>query len=300
MEIVYMVQPQPVINATNLEGLSQLKLKAKQQSGHALTEVAKQFESLFLQSMMKSMRKATEFISESNPMKSSKEGIYQDMLDAQMAIEMANKRGIGLANVLVEQMGKYVNETNPQEGVAKIVQTGKILPPQQSNADDDTFDDLKDFVSTLWPHAKAAANSIGLDPKLLIAQAALETGWGKYVIRNEQGESSNNLFNIKTNMDWDNESIDVKTKEFFGGSFRDMTASFKGYDTLSDSFSDYIGLLQNSRRYQHALNNTHNPREYIKSLHKAGYATDPNYSEKILSIYKGGELTKALEQLEVN
>ena len=135
---------------------------------------------------------------------------------------------------------------------------------------------------------------------MLIAQAALETGWGKFVIQDEKGKSSNNLFNIKTNLDWDQQRFNAKTKEFLGGEIRDVVASFKGYNTLGDSFKDYIQLLQNNKRYQQALTKTENPEEFIQSLHKAGYATDPNYTDKILSIYQGGELTKALEQLEFN
>jgi flagellar protein FlgJ len=299
------------INATNLNGISELKVMAKKDAKNALPQVARQFEAIFIQSMIKSMRKANEFISESNPFKSNQEDMFQDMMDTQMAIDLANKRGIGLAETLIKQMEKYVPQNSDDKqsamNTANIEHNRQLLPNNRTSEPNSSqkskpgiFDSVDDFVSSLWPHAKNAASQIGLDPKLLLAQAALETGWGKYVLTDEQGESSNNLFNIKANKDWVNSKVSAETLEFLGGIPRKVNANFKSYDSLVASFNDYISLIKNNDRYHQALASVDKPHEYINNLHQAGYATDPNYAKKIMSIYFGGELNNAIEALETN
>ena len=287
--------------ASNPNGLNDLKMAAKKDQKSALPEVARQFEAIFMQSMLKSMRKAGEIFSDSNIFKSNDEEMFQDMMDQQLSIKLANSRGVGLAEVLIRQLEKTLPAGEEASITDNNVTTGKNLPVVTKKANetqDGVFQSAKEFITELWPHAKKAAKAIGLDPKLLIAQSALETGWGKYIIGDKNGESSNNLFNIKASSP-QHGSVSVKTKEFLGGEFRDVQASFKKYQSFEHSFNDYIQLLSSNSRYDSALKQSHDATKYIEALHEAGYATDPKYADKVLSIYEGGELTGVINELEV-
>ena len=129
-----------------------------------------------------------------------------------------------------------------------------------------------------------------------MAQAALETGWGKLVAKDEDGTSSNNLFNIKTGTNKEFDSVKIKTTEYIADTPIKMTASFRKYPSVEHSFNDYVSLIKGSDRYQNALANATNPEQYVNELHKAGYATDPAYGNKILSIYHGDELNQAMQR----
>ncbi len=152
------------------------------------------------------------------------------------------------------------------------------LAPKKAFADSD------EFVATMLPMAEQAAKRIGIDPRYLVAQAALETGWGKSVMRNSDGSSSHNLFGIKATGSWQGEQARAITSEFRDGQFVKETAAFRSYDSYQDSFHDLVSLLQNNSRYQEALNSADNPEQFARELQKAGYATDPGYAKKIISI----------------
>lgn len=143
------------------------------------------------------------------------------------------------------------------------------------------YDYKHNFIQSLWPIAQQVASTIGLDPKILIAQAALETGWGKSIVSNSEG-SSNNLFNIKSSSA---HSVLVTTTEYDAGESYKTSASFKKYESIEQSFTDYVNLISNNTRYQVALAHASDPELYVQELQKAGYATDPDYAEKILSVY---------------
>lgn len=141
-----------------------------------------------------------------------------------------------------------------------------------------------EFVATMLPMAEQAAKRIGVDPRYLVAQAALETGWGKSVMRNSDGSSSHNLFGIKASGNWEGDSARAITSEFRDGQFVKETAAFRSYDSYQDSFHDLVSLLQNNSRYQDAVKSADNPEQFVRELQKAGYATDPNYASKISQI----------------
>ncbi len=150
---------------------------------------------------------------------------------------------------------------------------------------------VDDFVKSIWPYAKQASTMLGLDPKLLMAQAALETGWGQFIAKDLDGSSSNNIFNIKAkNLD---RAVKIKTTEYIADSPVSMMASFKKYSSVAHSFDDYMSLILGDR-YKTALANAHDPERYIDALLCAGYATDPDYANKIVSIYRGDELQNVL------
>ncbi len=148
------------------------------------------------------------------------------------------------------------------------------------------FSSADDFVATMLPMAEEAAARIGVDPKILVAQAALETGWGKSVMRAEDGSSSHNLFGIKASSNWKGEQARAITSEFRNGAMVKETAQFRSYASYADSFHDLVSLLQNNDRYQGVVNAADNPEQFVKELQKAGYATDPAYASKISSIAK--------------
>jgi len=148
------------------------------------------------------------------------------------------------------------------------------------------FSSADEFVNTMLPLAKEAADRIGVDPRYLVAQAALETGWGKSVMRAQDGSSSHNLFGIKAGSSWKGDSARAITSEFRNGEMVKETAEFRSYDSYKDSFHDLVTLLQTNNRYQDVVKSADNPEQFVRELQKAGYATDPAYASKISQIAK--------------
>lgn len=149
-----------------------------------------------------------------------------------------------------------------------------------------TLNSPQDFIDQLLPYAKVAARQLGVNPLVLIAQAAMETGWGKRMVSDGAGNSSNNLFNIKANAAWNGDAVEVATLEYKNGTPRKELAQFRQYSSITDSFKDYVNLLQNSPRYQSALSVANDAKQFLRELHGAGYATDPLYSQKIFSLFQ--------------
>lgn len=156
------------------------------------------------------------------------------------------------------------------------------------------FSKAADFVRAVMPHAQRVAGELGVDPRLLVAQAALETGWGRSIIRNADGTSSHNLFNIKAHRSWDGPVATVSTREYLGGAATTVRAAFRSYDSFESSFRDYVDFLRANPRYRQALTQTHDPASFARSLQAAGYATDPGYANKILRIFGDERLTSAM------
>ncbi|MCP1500391.1 flagellar protein FlgJ [Pseudomonas migulae] len=148
------------------------------------------------------------------------------------------------------------------------------------------FSSADEFVNKMLPMAKEAAERIGVDPRYLVAQAALETGWGKSVMRAQDGSSSHNLFGIKASSNWQGNSARAITSEFRNGAMVKETAEFRSYDSYKDSFHDLVTLLQTNNRYQDVVKSADNPEQFVRELQKAGYATDPDYASKISQIAK--------------
>ncbi|MGL5290493.1 MAG: flagellar assembly peptidoglycan hydrolase FlgJ [Vibrionaceae bacterium] len=161
----------------------------------------------------------------------------------------------------------------------------EIVPPLAAKQPvSQRFDKPQDFVDSLLPHAKKAARALGVDPAILLAQAALETGWGKKVIAKGEG-SSHNLFNIKADPRWQGEKVTTQTLEVYSGIPVHERAAFRAYDSHEQSFDDYVDFLNNNPRYANALSQTQQPELFIRGLHQAGYATDPLYEQKVLSVF---------------
>ncbi len=155
---------------------------------------------------------------------------------------------------------------------------------------------LDAFIQSSWEYAKQAASRLGLDPKVLMAQVALETGWGQSIAKDSNGATSNNLFNIKARKGGRDPSVKINTTEYIDNAPIKIMSAFKAYSSIEHSFDDYVALVEGNHRYKAALANTHDPKQYMDALHEAGYATDPNYGMKIFSIYKGHALEQALKR----
>ncbi|WP_184743566.1 MULTISPECIES: flagellar assembly peptidoglycan hydrolase FlgJ [unclassified Pseudomonas] len=386
---------------SDLNRLNQLKVGDKNSEGN-MRKVAQEFESLFLNEMLKSMRSATDALGKDNPLNTPAAKQYQEMYDQQLAVSLSREGGgIGLADVLMRQMqknkpveaqastlqGPAAAETTkkvdvpteiaagtqaqgplgrsngqrplwayrvaePQVGAAashgndmqlmnqrrialpskltdrllagivpttQVATEAKAAPLRNSALQDNVvnsaarsfavpndrmqiysravaqpplapakkaFSSQDEFVATMLPMAEAAAARIGVDPKYLVAQAALETGWGKSVMRAEDGSSSHNLFGIKAGQSWQGGQARAITSEFRDGAMVKETAQFRSYDSYQDSFHDLVTLLQSNDRYKEVVKSADNPEQFVRELQKAGYATDPAYASKISQIAK--------------
>ena len=300
-------------NYTDFSGLNTLRAEARVDPQASLKQVAKQFEGIFIQMMLKSMRDASmgDEIFDSDQSK-----LYRDMFDKQIALDMANSKGIGIADAMVRQLGKHAPVKNDPDSVNLKINSvkeqlhyGKMLPQynQQLSAVDQSsvyglssaelpaimpladktqFNSPEEFTSHILPYAEKAAKELGVSPLVLVSQAALETGWGKAITRHQDGSSSFNLFNIKADNRWDGNQVIKSTLEYDNGLAKHEKASFRSYDSYADSFDDYIDFLRSNSRYGSALQHQGDDKLFIKNLHKAGYATDPNYADKIINILK--------------
>jgi flagellar protein FlgJ len=147
------------------------------------------------------------------------------------------------------------------------------------------------FVQRLLPHAQAASASTGIPARYMLGQAALESGWGKAEIRGADGQNSHNLFGIKAGASWKGKTVDIVTTEYVNGKPQKQVDTFRAYDSYADAFRDYAKLLQNNARYQNVLAQGHDAVGFAQGLQQAGYATDPKYAQKLMSVIRLFETT---------
>ena len=298
---------------TDFSGLNEMRAKARVDPQASLKQVAKQFEGIFIQMMLKSMRDASmgDDIFDSDQSK-----LYRDMFDKQVALDMANSKGIGIADSMVRQLSRNNSDQGNPESTNLVLNKpknnaihGKMLPLSMrrlNSVDSSTvsglsnfeltemkpmmdkvnFNSPEEFTQHILPYAEKAAKELGVSPLILVSQAALETGWGKAVSRRPDGASSFNLFNIKADSRWDGDKVIKSTLEYDNGLAKYEKASFRSYDSYADSFDDYVDFLRTNNRYGDALLHHGNDKLFIKDLQKAGYATDPDYADKVLNILK--------------
>ncbi len=288
---------------TDFSGLAALRARAREDKDAALDEVSRQFESLFLQMMLKSMRDASLG---GGLMDSKQSEFYRDMYDKQIAVDMAQKQGIGLADVLKRQLGGGISaqysDLSPEKYLgmpitARPVDGADAATVARRSVDTPAaFDGSPEaFVDALWPVAEQAAAKINLPPEALLAQAALETGWGRHVMQHGTGDSSHNLFGIKADSRWQGDKVMVSTLEYRDGVALNTRANFRAYESFEHSFSDYVDFVQRNPRYQQALAQTNDPKAYFSALQEAGYATDPAYAQKIQRILDSESMQRAAQ-----
>jgi flagellar protein FlgJ len=268
-----MTAPTNINFFADFSGLASLKHEAKTQAPTALKEAARQFESLFTQMLLKSMREANQSFGEDSLFGSDQADMYQDMFDDQIAMQMSKGRGLGLAEMLVRQLQGGVGATSQSTAATPETQ---VPTPVAASKDD--------FLRTMRPHAEQAAREIGVDPDALLAQAALETGWGRSVPCNANGECSFNLFGIKADSQWSGATVNVPTLEFASGIPVRKVERFRAYDSPADSFRDYAALIRDSSRYAGARGAGDNVAAFASALQQGGYATDPQYAQKITAV----------------
>jgi len=325
---------------TDISSLTGLRAQAaKDPQGQAKT-VARQFESLFIQQMIKSMRAA----SPGDPlMDSSAMQTFRDMQDQQLASNMANAGGIGLSDFMLRQItpqggqaakilpprpdgfpsldlkmirdkARQTKDAAPKEGEPQGKQVDvptkpamvpaalafRALPSMPSTPNAKLveggricWDEPTGFVRDLMPHARQAAARLGVDPQVLIAQSALETGWGKHLPTDGAGRNNMNLFGIKANSGWSGDRTVSSTLEYENGAMVRKSEPFRSYGSIRGAFDDYVNFLQSNPRYAEALKHAGDNERFVQELQKAGYATDPNYADKILSILRDSPLTQA-------
>jgi len=251
--------------------LGALRRDAASQSPEALRETAKQFESLFTSMLLKSMRAA----SPGDPYGSDQQDFYQDMFDQQLATQLSSGKGLGLADVLVRQLMQGAGAMTEGAGQADAVpgSTG-AWPPRSAD----------EFVRAIRPAATEAARDLGVDPDTVIAHAALETGWGRSMPVDANGQPSFNLFGIKAAGSWNGRAQAARTHEFLDGRLQQVTDAFRAYDSPDQSIRDYVGLLKSSPRYAGALNTGSDAGAFARGLVRGGYATDPDYVAKLTAV----------------
>jgi flagellar protein FlgJ len=275
-----MTAPTNINFFADFQGIAALKNEAKTQAPTALKEAARQFESLFTQMLLKSMREANKGFGEDSLFGSDQADMYQDMFDDQMALQLSKGKGLGLADMLVRQLQGGVAEAP----VANRDQAARASALREIPRDQPLTASKDAFISALRPHAEAAAREIGVDPNALLAQAALETGWGRSVPCNAQGECSFNLFGIKAGSQWSGATVNVPTLEFEDGVAVRKVERFRAYASPADSFRDYAALIRDNARYANALGAGDNVEAFATALQQGGYATDPNYANKIAAV----------------
>jgi len=311
-------------NYFDLQGLDQLRQKAQGNSKDSIREVANQFESMFATMLIKSMRKTNEAFETESPFNNKQTKFYTDMQDSQLALDISRHGSLGLADALVRQLDPSniaapksvpleqltLPNSQPQkmldlgksEVLTDLKKPDKMRPATVSSGDKQQpeFTGKKSFIETLMPYAKKTAQALGISPVVLIAQSALETGWGQKIINNADKQSSLNLFNIKAHKNWQGEKVAKDSLEVENGIGIKRRANFRSYDSLAHSFEDYGNFITTNKRYHKALQQGVNGEAYIEELQQAGYATDPQYAEKIKIIMQDGAFKNALAGGEFN
>lgn len=285
--------------AFDAKGLDSLRQSARQNSPEALKTAAKQFEALFMNMLMKSMREASP---QDGMFDSEQSRMYTSMLDQQLSQNLS-KRGLGLADMLVRQLsttmgaqaaapdGAAVNRASGEQASQYNLWQAPDLAPGaaadgfRANATNTMqAAHVQAFQERLAGPAEEASRSTGIPAKFMLAQAALETGWGRKEILAADGSASHNLFGIKAGNGWKGRVVEAVTTEYVDGVPQKRVEKFRAYDSYADSFRDYAKLLRSNPRYESVLANATDVAGFAQGLQRAGYATDPNYAAKLTNI----------------
>lgn len=277
--------------AVDSQSLDALRAQAKQTPDKALASAAKQFEAVFMNMLLKSMRDATP---QDGMFDSEQTKLFTSMLDQQLAQSVGGKQGIGLADMMIKQLSRNAGipgdaaPLQKQAGVhdlpalqipaRKTIQPAAVLPSAYNE------NVQQGFVQRMLPHAMVASRETGLPAHQMIGQAALESGWGRREIRMADGSNSHNLFGIKAGADWTGKVAEVRTTEYHNGVASKPLEKFRAYDSYADSFRDYAKLLADNPRYAKVLEQGESVQGFARALQNAGYATDPKYADKLVRV----------------
>jgi len=280
--------------ALDAQGVEQLRAQAKGDPDRALKSAARQFEALFMNMLLKSMRDASP---QDGPFDSEQTRLYTSMLDQQLA-QTLSSRGIGLADIMVRQLtqgraaaaageaaGPTGSSAAPVDAAPAAGEAAPVSAPARGgNAR--TSDAVRQFMSKHAAGAQAASDATGIPARFLLAQAGLETGWGRREIRGADGSDSHNLFGIKAGRNWNGRVAEATTTEYVDGKAVKTVERFRAYDSAAASFRDYANLIANSPRYAQ-VRDRKDEVAFAYGLQRAGYATDPQYADKLLRVMDG-------------
>ncbi len=321
------IQNQPNRAAFDVSSVQDLRNRFASNPQEGLKAAAQQFEALFLQQVMKSMR---DTVPQDGLLNSDSSRFYTSLLDQQLAQNLASSgKGIGFARLIEQQLGKNLgaSQTLGEPTAANAAAAGNALPLAASDGrhlrpvpvassiptsaaypapgapaksatslavgEGDLPPSGKEFVGRVWPHAVEASRSTGIPPQFLVAHAALESGWGRSEIRRGDGSTSHNLFGIKAGKGWSGPSVEATTTEYVDGQAQSTVERFRAYGSYDEAFRDYASLLRNNPRYGGVIG-SQDGAEFAKGLQRAGYATDPAYADKLSRIINGPTLRLAL------
>jgi len=270
---------------TDINGLAALKKDPN--SPQAISAVAQQVEALFLQMMLKSMRDAG---SSNNP-DSNEMNMYQDMFDKQVALTISQHQDLGIGAMLKRQLSA---KPAAPAGAAALKSAQASTSPSPAAAQASAAQSPGEFVDQVMPTIRRAASALGLNPLGLLAQAALETGWGQRMPRTADGSPSFNMFGIKAGDSWTGARATADTMEFSNGVATPRRTAFRAYGSIEDSVNDFANLLRNSPRYRDAVAAGNDTQAYVDGIGKSGYATDPEYASKLSQILNSDTLRAAL------
>ncbi len=316
------VQDLPNRAAYDVQSAQDLRAQFAKDPQKGLKAAAQQFETLFLQQVMKSMR---DTVPQDGLFSSDQSRFYTALLDQQMAQNMASSgKGTGFAQLIEQQLGRSMAAASP-EGVlpdpvkaagnalplaapdSRHLQYHTVLGSLPTSASYQKADittavpaaaaeppaSAREFVGRVWPHAVEASRSTGVPPQFLVAHSALESGWGKSEIKRADGSPSHNLFGIKAGKSWTGQTVEATTTEYVDGQPRQSVERFRAYGSYQEAFSDYASLLRNNSRYS-AVIGSQDGTEFARRMQQAGYATDPMYADKLSRIINGPTMRQAL------
>ncbi len=307
-----MIQSGDVTNrlAADSRSLNDLRQSTKENTPESIKASAKQFEAMFVNMMLKTMREATP---QDGPFDTEASKTFTAMLDQQLSQKIA-ARGIGLAEVLERQMtgnmpsaasgsstpaapagagllyrpgaGGSINSTGGSGVVPDSASIDQLVTNLQASSPglNSSQAHVKVFQDKLAPYAEQVSQATGIPAKFMLGQAALETGWGKHEILDANGKSSHNLFGIKAGGKWTGKVVNAVTTEYVNGVATKKVEKFRAYDSYADSFHDYANLLKGNQRYQNVVANAKDAYGFAQGLQSAGYATDPQYADKLMRI----------------
>ena len=281
-----------------------MRSRAHRDSDGTMQQIADEFEAMFAELMLKAARESDQG---DGMFDSSELDTYHELFDSQLAQSLAASQDFGFSKMLTQQFAGELAQARVRAGALGAPALPKsaglnsvetplrggvtMLPPvlreTAFRARDELPADRLAFIDAIAPSAHSAASALGVAPRALMAQAALESGWGKHVIRMPDGASSHNYFGIKAGSGWDGAAVKVATTEYIGGRAVTVNARFRAYPDAESAFKDYADFIDRNPRYDQARAHGANAAHYARHLQAAGYATDPNYANKIMAILSG-------------
>ena len=272
----------PEISYTQFAQLPQIVNKAEN-TPEQLQKAAQHFESLFIDMWLKAARDANESIATDSFLNTNEMKMHQQMLDHEMSVHMAKNGGIGLADVIVRQLGGQAPVQAQIETPTQVASTVSDVSVQPASHRAQMFESPQAFVDELKPIIEKAVKHLSIPLDGVLGQAALETGWGNNVITSGDGQVSHNLFGVKANSA-DESSISISSMEFELGRWVNKVADFLSYPDWEASVQDYVEKIRNDPRYREVLNAGDDITKFAESIANSGYATDPNYARKLADI----------------